>query len=64
MSKVRIDFNDLLGMLNACEYACHFEAKDNDEYNLHLVLFLDGNPTSTEMLISKNHIEVTTEMEL
>ncbi len=64
MSDVRIHFNDLLKMLAECEYPYHFEAKDNDEFNLHLVLFVDGDPTSTELLISLNHVQVTMEITL
>lgn len=64
MTNVRIHFNDLLKMLEATEHSYHFEPKENDEYNLHLVLFVDGNPTDVGLLISQNHVEVTREMEL
>lgn len=67
MIKASIRFEDLVEYLNKTEYGYHFEAvgtKNEYKHNIRLVLFVDGNPSSVELLISQDHVEVTKEIEL
>jgi len=62
MKEVRIHFHDFLEMLSECDHPYHFEVGANDQSTLHLKLFVDGDPTDLQMLITLGVIEVTTEV--
>ena len=64
MSKVRINFRDFVELLDNCEYHYRFEAIKSEPGEIRLKLVIDGSPSSYEMSINYNHVEVAREMSL
>jgi hypothetical protein len=64
MAKVRLHFGDFAAMLSGCEDAYHFEAMSSEIGEIHLKLFIDGDPSDYEMSIRCGSVEVAKEMTL